>query len=299
MINQSRKPLRKRPANAGTGAPRQYTHFRPQIRSRHPSHRPLRQQLIRLPFRSLVRFGSSYEPTDGIARVICNTVEAIRNSANKLRMKRCFSAGDVKTAKWFPAANHTVFMRDGDKVRMYFGDGAENSMLLPVVAKSHTGSRGRGNTLIKTSDEYRAWARGKDLGNYIIEKYHNYNKEYRLHVTKDGCFYTNRKMLREGTPEAERWHRHDSNCVWIKEDNPSFGKPNNWNNIVSECVKALKAVGLDVGACDVKVQAKDQVERGAPDFFIIEINSAPSFGDLTLEKYLVEIPKILRDKRNG
>lgn len=298
MLNQ-RRPLKKRlqPRAGAAGAPRQYTHFRPQVRSRHPSHSPLRQQLIRLPFRSLVRFGSQFEPRDGVARVECNSTEAIRNSASKLRMKQRFKEHDVKTAKWFPASEFTNQFEDQNgKIVMKFRNG---ELVLPVVAKSHNGSRGRGNTLIKTQEEYGRWAVRRDLTDYIIEKFHNYNKEYRLHVTKDGCFYTNRKMLKEGTPEGERWHRHESNCVWIREDNPDFGKPANWNNIVSECVKALKAVGLDVGACDVKVQARNQAERGAPDFFIIEINSAPSFGNITLEKYLVEIPKILRDKRNA
>jgi hypothetical protein len=29
-------------------------------------------------------------------------------------------------------------------------------------------------------------------------------------------------MLKQGTPEEQQWHRHDSNCVWIMEENPAF-----------------------------------------------------------------------------
>jgi len=139
------------------------------------------------------------------------------------------------------------------------------------------------------------WFNGKEmngkkrLGNYIIERYYNYNKEYRLHVSKDGCFYTNRKMLK--TDAEERWFRNDSNSVWIREENPKFEKPRNWGVIVNECVKALNAVGLDLGACDVRVQSKND----RPDFIICEINSAPSFGEITLTKYQNEIKKICAD----
>ena len=35
-----------------------------------------------------------------------------------------------------------------------------------------------------------------------------------------------------------------------------------------------------------------------PLFTIIEINSAPSFGEVTLQKYIEEIPKMLNRKFN-
>ena len=50
-------------------------------------------------------------------------------------------------------------------------------------------------------------------------------------------------------PDDERFVRNDKNCVWILESNPMFDKPSNWQEIVDESVKALHAVGLDVGAC--------------------------------------------------
>ena len=127
---------------------------------------------------------------------------------------------------------------------------------------------------------------------YIIEKYYNYSKEYRLHVTKDGCFYACRKMLKEDA--EERWHRHDMNSVWIMEENPLFDKPSNWDSIVGECVKALNAVGLDIGACDVKVQSeKGKRNDFTPDFIILEINSAPSLGEVTAQKYIQKLSQIV------
>lgn len=274
--------------------------FRPMIRSRHGSHEPFRKGLQKLPFRSVIRLGSTTELIDTIAnggkRIECNTVEAVKNSSSKLRMKQCFTKGNVKTAQWWrieglyggynvidPAnANNNVNLAD---------------LPYPIVAKSHFGSRGNGNYLIKSKEELDKWLPGKTLGNYIFERFYNYVREYRLHVTKDGCFYTCRKMLKEDTPEDKRWFRNDSNSVWIVEENEMFDRPVNWKTIEEECVKALLATGLDVGACDVKVQSsKEKKERKDPDFIIIEINSAPSMGDITLQRYTQKLPEILKSK---
>ena len=106
-------------------------------------------------------------------------------------------------------------------------------------------------------------------------------------------------MLKEETPENERFYRNDSNCVWYLESNPGFDKPLNWDDIVEECINAIKAVGLDIGACDVLVQSavdKNGDTRTSPSFIICEVNSAPAFGTITLEKYIKEIPKVLRSK---
>jgi len=273
-----------------------FTMFRPRIRSRHPSHSSLRKDILPLlPFRSIVRFGSSTDTidtiTNGGARIECNTIKAIQNSANKLKMKQCFEDNGITTSDWCTASckeDLAVNLIDDDNVIRW-----------PIVAKHKFGSRGRGNTLINNEEELDKWMKGKTMSNYIFEKFYNYNREYRLHVTEEGCFYTCRKMLKTETPEKDRWFRNDSNSVWIVEGNEQFDKPTNWKEIEKQCVKALKAVGLDVGACDVRVQSKCKSSgeaRKEPNFVIIEINSAPSFGDTTLDKYIVEIPKILRRK---
>jgi D-alanine-D-alanine ligase-like ATP-grasp enzyme len=263
------------------------TGFRPQIRSRHPSHSVLRGTLQRMPFRSVIRFGSTTQLIDSGVEI--NTVEAISNSASKLRMKNCFTNGNVRTAQW-------TVGRSLDQVNTWA------AQLYPIVAKSFYGSRGRGNSLINSTTELSTWAQGKTLSNYIFEKYHNYSREYRLHVTSQGCFYTCRKMIKEGTPKHLRWFRNDSNCVWIKEDNESFDKPANWEDIVEQSVRALTACGLDFGACDVRVQsAKDDKGRARQscDFIIVEINSAPAFGKVTEEKYREMLPTLLRNKFNS
>lgn len=263
-------------------------HYRPKIRSRHPSHQSLRKLLPLLPFKTVIRLGSTTEIEDTIdkggVRIEINSTQAIKNSSNKLLMKRCFERDNVRTAFW-SEYNGQSFFKNHEQVNMEF----------PIVAKSHFGSKGKGNTLLNSNEEFQQWKQNKNLSNYIFEQYYNYNKEYRLHIDGDNCFYSCRKMLKQGTPENEKWHRHDSNSVWILQDNPSFDLPNNWNTIIEHSIKALKAVGLDVGAVDVKVQnniGADGKIRNNPDFIIIEINSAPSFGDITREKYIKQLPII-------
>lgn len=265
--------------------------FYPMILSRHPSHNVFRHNddLKKLCIkRSVVRFGSTTELDDTVARggsrVEINTTEAVKNSASKLRMKTKFTEAEVKTADWWKAKDLPQNLEE---------------LPYPLIGKNIFGSRGMGNTLLNNVDELKAWLKGKSLDNYIIEKYYNYVREYRLHVSKNGCFYTCRKMLKRDAPEDNKFQRHDDNCVWIVEENPSFDKPVNWNSVVAESVKALQAVGLDFGAIDLRIQsAKNNkgIPRENPDFIIVEINSAPSMGDITYQKYLEELPKLINSK---
>lgn len=275
--------------------------YRPMIRSRHPSHASFRTQLRKLPFRSVVRFGSLTELEDPAtkngSRIELNSKEAIKNSSSKLLMKQKFTEIGVKTAEWFIGVEGVSALINIHEDLIDYND-----LTYPIIAKSHYGSKGKGNTMLKTQKEFNNWITGKILSNYIFEKYYNYNKEYRLHVTKDGCFYTCRKMLRQEFREhPNSWQRHDDNCVWILEENESFDKPDNWSEIVEHCVKALKSCGLDFGACDLRVQNNKDNEgnrRDNPDFIVVEINSAPSMGTVTLEKYKEILPQLLIQKYN-
>lgn len=287
----SKKPIKK------------FTRFRPMILSRHPSHNHLRQGLNLLPFRSVIRLGSTTIPKDGKERLEINTVQAIKNSASKLLMKQCFTKSGVKTAEWWTVCNnHINFYKNGKPAEQGTTPNTSGNLPYPIVAKHIYGSRGTGNTLLNTQEELTQWMRGKDLSNYIFEKFYNFNREYRLHVTKNGCFYTCRKVLRYDTPENKRWYRNDSNSNWLVETNPSFDKPVNWDTIVAECIKALNAVGLDIGGFDVKVQSaktpKGKV-RENPEFIIIESNSACSHGEVTAQKYINELNKLLIYKKNN
>lgn len=254
--------------------------------SRHPSHDGLRKLGLSFPVPVSIRFGSTSIGKKKYA-VELNKPDAVVTSSNKLLMKEAFLKAGIKTPEWWK-------IKDGSLVNPNDGSGVDiNSIKFPVVLKSLFGSRGRGNTLVENKENLLSMIKssGFNQNNYIVERFYNYNREYRLHISDDGCFYTCRKMLKEDTPKERRWFRNDSNSVWVVEDNPMFDKPSTWNNIESQCVKALKEVGLDFGAFDVRVQSSDKKEQ---DFVIIEVNSAPSFGDRTLQEY----SKIITNKIN-
>lgn len=282
---------------------KKYSLFRPMILSRHPSHSVLRladKNIQPLPYRSVVRLGSTTECNDTIARggdrIEINSIQSIKNSANKLLMKQKFLEVGVKTANWTSYVSEVAMKQFTEK----------NGF--PIVAKAHYGSKGKGNTLIKSQEELNTWMQGKTLSNYIFEKFMNYGHEFRLHITEDGCFYACRKALKKDVPEDQKWRRHDDICVWFLEESPEFYKPNSWNNIVEDCVKALKSVGADLLSFDVRVQTptdKDGSKRQNQDYILLECNSASSMdngtGELSVcaKKYINEIPKIIIRKANG
>lgn len=276
---------------------KKFTKFRPQIRSRHPSHSVLRVKgyLPFMTFPCVIRFGSSTELPDtknkGGRRIEINTVEAIKTSSNKRLMKEAFKRGNVRTALWYTLKGGRLY----DEINERYIE-LEN-LDYPIIAKSNYGSRGRGNTKLDSIEELRGYLNTKgNLNNYIFEKFYNFAREYRLHVTEDGCFYTCRKMMKKDTPEDDKWFKNDQNCIWAMESNPNFDKPFNWEEVERESIKALKAVGLDFGAIDLRIQSNKQSDN--PSFIVVEINSAPSFGEVTAEKYKQMLPKLILKKAN-
>jgi len=256
------------------------------VRSKNTSCKDLRK--IETPFRVIYRMGSSTPTSEILPRrkpnskkplLEINSPESCILSNDKIKMKRRFTHAKLPTAEWF-----TQKCKNRQQIGYWL------SKWNSIIAKHKHSSKGNGIYLIKTIEDYDKLVEevGYHIREYVFERYYTYSREYRLHVTKDGCFFANRKMLRE---DAEvRWHRHDSNSVWILESNELFNKPNNWDEIVESCVNALKSLGLDIAAFDVKVQKSD-VEN--PKWIILESNSAPSLGDVTKEKYIEKLNEII------
>jgi len=295
----ARKTVKKVAVKKAATSIKKISMFRPKVRSRHPSHNPLRTKLPLLPFRSVVRLGSTTIESDVVAlggnRVECNSVQAVKNSASKLLMKRCFTNAGVRTPQWYVYEGGRFICKGGGTE----GTTAITDLPYPIIAKHVHGSRGTGNYKLNNQGELSNWLRDKTLSSYIFERFYSYTREYRIHVTNEGCFYTCRKMLKRDADESNSWQRHDDNCVWIVENNPSFDKPVNWNSIVRDCVSALNSTGLDIGAFDVKVQSSADskgIKRTNPEWIVIESCSAPSFGEITAVKYIEQIPLILKRK---
>ena len=274
------------------------------VLTRHPSYKLLKDSLPRVAFRSVVRFGSTTDVPETLAKngdiIELNTIEGVKNSSSKILMKKCFAFAKVPTANWFlleNVNNHKNFIN--------MSEVTENPIIVdisnlpyPIVAKHEFGSRNSGNYKLDNQKTLEVFLqkRQEDLHHFLFEKFYNMSREYRIHVTEDGYFYTCRKMLKTEIPVEKRWIRNDSTCIWIVEDNPQFDKPVNWDNIVKSCVSAAEILNLQICAFDVKVQSasdKEGNKRTDPEYILLESCSAPSMGDITTEKYLEEIPKLL------
>ena len=250
------------------------------IFSRHPSHKEIRNSIV-MPkgVVGILRLGSITSPTYKVDLEI-NTVASIENTKDKFKMKELFANAGVSSPKFYE-------LFDLEKVR--------SEIKFPVIAKRTFRSRGMGMQKIDTPEEFELFLTTYIIKNkynernpYYLEEFKNYAREYRVHISKmGGYFYCCRKMLKSDYAGSEsNWYRNDSNSVWIREENEMFHKPETWDTIIQDCQNARESLGLDIGAFDVKVNMKG-------DWAILEGNSAPSFGEITSKKYIVELTKIV------
>lgn len=257
--------------------------FKLRVKSRNHSCAPLRN--IRTPFRVLYRMGKPVSleevfpnPRIRATRRIMeiNSAKGCIISADKIKMKKAFDLARVQHAEWF-------YIRPNDDARTKVLE--HLTQWNKIIVKHKHSSKGRGIYLLESIEDFDNFKEGKNLSNYVFERYYTYSKEYRIHVNKFGYFYTCRKMLRHDA--EDRWHRHSSNSVFILEENPDFNRPANWDDIVRDCIKAMKVIGLDIAAFDVKVNVD------GTKFILLESNSAPSLGEDGIERYTYALKQLI------
>lgn len=246
------------------------------FRSPHESYINIKNALKDTPINCVVRFGDKSPSDKGL--VECNTADAVTASANKRLMKSLFDTYGVTHANW-----------------AYSYDGV-NTLSFPIVAKHPLGSKGTGVYLLKTKERFNEWWAKRTHHNYIFEEFHDYSREYRLLCNQKECFLAVRKVLKKFVVK-NKWKKGGDNTYWYGINNPKFETPVNWELICNEAVKAVKAVGLDIGGVDVKVQAafnKEGVERKSPKFIVLEVNSAPcGWGEKTTKSLIDETRKVI------
>lgn len=254
------------------------------VYSRHPSHNYLRNlNGLEVEVPTLVRLGSTTHWKG--AQIEINTIESIDNCSDKITMKNIFAEAEIKSPTHYTHKEMELMVAEGDKIKF------------PIIAKLQYRSKGIGMRKLDNIGALKAFLNGNEYKSslrrgkvYYFEVFKNYNKEYRIHVSSLGhCFYTCRKMIKQDTPDNRKWFKNDENSNWILEDNPLFDKPDNWDEIVSECNRARDILGLDIAACDVRVAADGR-------FVIIEANSAPSFGGITRFRYAEIVYRLYNKK---
>lgn len=260
------------------------------IRTKNFTASPLRRTIF-VPFYAVARLGS-HTPTSLILpnkKVIeCNTVDAINNSNNKLRMKECFSKANIPQADMY----HGTFMEGIKPIKDKLGID-DNEYLL--VGKAICGFQGRGMKLIHNDGELREWLRTHNPTNYFIERFYNFAREYRLHATQYEMFLSWRKLRK--TDAEERWFFNSTNCNWVGEQHPMFDKPTNWDLLCKTACDTVTSVGLDIGAVDIRIQSREMGKN--PQFIVCEVNSGPALGIEGVKSYKEQIKKILTKKHGS
>jgi hypothetical protein len=258
------------------------------VLSRHPSHDVFRTMSFK-DKKVLLRLGSQTVVKPGIFIEI-NTIPAIQNSSNKFLMKRKFDEFKVATPQWFThynRENNSVF---DERTKTFVGLA---DLPYPIITKHVLGSRSTSVRIHQNLEELNAFLRSKkfNVDNYIFEKYANFSKEYRVHATQTEAFLVWRKVMKKETPEDRKHIRCNENCEWLSDSNPNFEEPISYKEMLVEAVKAVRAVGLAIGACDIRVQSNfykkgdRMAQRQKTEFMIIEVNSAPSMAPRTEEAY--------------
>ncbi len=251
------------------------------IRTSNYTARPLRRSIL-VDRYAITRLGSLTPTSDvfpGIRNVIeVNTVDAIQNSRSKLRMKACFKTKNIPQANWWDS--YQALAHD------------ENPLPYPLVVKRVFGFQGRGMQLLANDKELKAWLREHNTDGWFFEKFYNYSREYRLHVAKGiGVFLSWRKLRTRDA--ADRWFFNSENSNWVNIDHSLFNKPACWKSMEKAAIDCIDATGLDIGACDIRVQSSRHIN---PKFIVCEINSAPALQELGIEKYKEAIKKLVENK---
>lgn len=219
--------------------------------------------------------------------IVVNKLSGLKNTRNKYQQHVLLDQEGIRKPK---------FLANADLAREFLEETGN-----PVVAKRVNHSRGRGMYRISSVEElYAANPIIFDPDQYYFEEFVKCNREWRITVSRyhDQEVVAYRKCLlgevmdelRE-TGEPKPWIRNLENC-YFKLDSEEDKMPW-WDEIVTECKRAIEVLGMDIAAVDLGENNK--IEGGA--FYIYEVNSAPGMEEHTREKYEEAINDIISAKR--
>jgi glutathione synthase/RimK-type ligase-like ATP-grasp enzyme len=280
--------------------------FYTRVRSKNFSCDDLRGDIGPFPIRSLARLGSTTMTEMIFPRsfnkypiIEINTVKSIQNSRSKLLMKGCFAKANVKQADWYKYIYTNDMHRFQDQLFKEEHVYNIENLPYPIVAKRIFGFKGHGMVLINNQEKLEKFLNSTsktELAGYYFEEFKNYSREYRLHCTQDECFMSWRKLRKSDS--KERWFFNSTNCNWVGENHNLFDKPVNWDKIIEDSCEAIKAVGLDIGAVDVRVQSAnyEDKKRENPEYIVLEVNSAPAIGPIGVDIYRKKITELINKK---
>jgi glutathione synthase/RimK-type ligase-like ATP-grasp enzyme len=215
-------------------------------------------------------------------RIIINSVHGLRNTRDKLVQHRLLQEAGIRKPRYFETHVEAIaYMEESGNA---------------VVAKRINHSKCKGMYRFNTVEELNNSAdrRVFDSQYYYFEEFVVCNREWRIHVSsaQDEEVISYRKCLRgEVLEEGEKpWFRNNDNCYF--KLNSEEDKKENWGEVVAECKRAIEILGMDIAAVDVGEYTK----KGARQFYIFEVNSAPGMEENTRKAYEKAIDTIVQSK---
>ena len=229
--------------------------------------------------------------------VILNKPEAIKNSIYKLRTFKLLEEQGLNTPSVVTTSNK-------EEVVKFLVEETLKGVKVFLLRSTETGHSGKGIYVLDNvdsllidwlnsegnnqtdSDDYSKFTA---FFTYLVAYYHPFDEakfitsyfkgvdEYRVHVMLGQVIFLQRKALRtdENRPENPSFivRNHDNGFIF-QHNNIEVPEL-----VQNASVKAVKALGLDFGAVDIKYNQNDNT------YCILEINSAPGLTGTTLEVY--------------
>lgn len=238
------------------------------IRIFSPNHScaPLRK--VRVKTRTLLRFGSITPLHSKYKYRELNSIEGIRISSNKIKMKQAFDKVKIHHSEWLNTTNINKALEFIKQHKI-------------IIAKNKHSSKGEGIYYIDSIESFNNVLKTESLSNLVLERYYFFPQEYRVHVDrKYGCFYACKKLIND---EGEvQWHKH-ANTASFMMMNPQKSYPFCWDSIIEDCKQFMEYVSLDITCFDVLCNNTE--------FIIVESNTAPSLGPYGLSVYINHLNK--------
>lgn len=217
------------------------------------------------PAKVVINWGCSAVSDDVAKCTIINRPECVEVASNKLK---CFVAMHKDGG-----VNIPPFTVDRIEALGWLENGSS-----VVVRTILNGNSGAGIVLADTIEDDLPVAP-------LYVKYIPKKQEYRIHVRGGEVVDVQRKARRKDLPDDKvNWkiRNHDNGFVFARND---FVCP---DDVKTQALNAVKAVGLDFGAVDVIFNDKEQKA------YVLEINTAPGLTGTTLEGYVEAFLKLAK-----
>lgn len=241
--------------------------YRLRVFSPNKSCAPLREVMLKQ--RVLLRLGSTTPLVSKFKYLELNSIRGVKISSDKRQMKAAFDSAKIHHSEWINTSNVK-------KIKDFFN---ANKI---VIVKHHHSCKGEGIYYIDNINDLNKFISSHpNISNYVFEKYYFYPQEYRLHVdVKHGCFYACKKIFKDDADVF--WHKHANNSTFVLMTKEKK-YPACWNDMIQDCVKAMKVIGLDIACFDVLCSNNNWI--------IVESNTAPSlasYGNTFYSNHLIK-----------